>query len=203
MKKYALTLLMLAIIAVSPAGISAQQTDHSVRHPTQTWDYDGYSVYKIDTGDKYSAFEQLPFGNHFKRQGILPFAGRVSGTDRFELMILRANEKSAVATGYKLPTFDICYVCATSKGKAVHPTMHIYNDEIVVKKDDDWYLFDPLTFESTLILTREDIPNGKYKDFSYGFDRYRVGVEKQENCSLSPRHAITKNTWGQSWCLRI
>jgi hypothetical protein len=183
MKKRILTFMLLAVVIMLPADMSAQQTNHTTINPEKTWEYEGYDVTKFDTGERYEYFEHLRNTEEFRAMGVLPFAGRIPDRDRFELLILREDDNSVIATGYYLVT-------SISYRSTPHPySSQYYDDKIVVKRDSAWYLYDPTTLEATEILSKKDIPDRTYdgpinqqfegldtRHRKYGFNNYNVVV---------------------------
>ncbi|MCG2687363.1 hypothetical protein L6260_00985, partial [Candidatus Parcubacteria bacterium] len=96
-----------------------------------------------------STLVQMEHTESMTSKGYLPLGDKKT----LELYIFNSFSQSLQATGYTLPFAMRCYGCATSLSSGAYPMAEILdNGSIVVQKDDDWFLFDPLTFTAKQIL---------------------------------------------------
>jgi hypothetical protein len=172
MKRILLVLPLLALITIFPAGMSAQQTNTTLS-PTQNWEYQGFNVTQMATGDRFARFEQLPAANFVREKGVLPIAGLVAGTEgapqgsqEWQLLIVDPETKQATVTDFYLPGEFRCYGCGTSGGQNDRPVVREADNRMIVKNDAGWYLFDPITMASEQILSPQDLPAGNYNDYT-------------------------------------
>lgn len=198
MKRILLVLPLLALITILPAGMSAQQTNNTTTtlSPAQTWEYEGFDVTKIPTGDRFVRFEQLPNWKYIRKQGSLPIAGLVAGTEgapqgsqKWQLLFVDTNTKQATVTNFYLPSEFRCYGCATSGGQNDSPVMRVHNpsQSLIVKNDAGWHLLDPFSLTSENILSPQDLPNGNFDDYTLNvLTNGKIIAEKNTPYASSP-----------------